>query len=273
MSNRTTSPKTLTNYGFWKGFRGTTRGTELILRRPKLLFFMFLALLINGAIVGGLLWWGWSHSDSLYQWLNQQSSQASGGFFLRSWIVLAGWLKYLFFTLKIFVLILILYFVAPAVFTLLLNLNPASALLASEMFKYVFKEEVGVTLPEAPFVAGLVRMIATELRKLVVMFSLMFMALLFNLIPIIGSVVSVILLFIINVQFSGWSYITPYYEALEYDYVDQRTAMRRQRSMLWGLGLIASIPIFNFLAIFIGPVGGALLSAELHKELQDAGEA
>lgn len=258
-------PNTLPNYGWWKGFRGATRGAEVIIRNPKLMLIMLVALIINGAIIGGLFWWGWGHTESLRMWLTTQS-KLTGGFGTKTWATLAGWMVYLFVALKWFVTILVLYFVAPTLYNILLNLNPITALLVAEMFKRVFKQEAGIPLPEPPFLEGLLRMIVTEVRKLLAMMSLMILALLLNIIPIAGSIASVIAMFVIGIQFSGWAYITPYYESLDYGYAQQRTAMRQQRSMIWGLGLISGIPLFNLAALFIGPVGGALLAAELHKE-------
>ena len=41
--------------------------------------------------------------------------------------------------------------------------------------------------------------------------------------------------------------------------------MRRQRFGIWGVGMISMIPILNILALFIGPVGGALVMAKAHQ--------
>lgn len=265
-TNQPIDPKTLPNYGWWRGFRGATRGTEVLLRNPKLMLIMLGALLINGLIISALLWWGWGQTDGLQTWLVAQS-KLTGGFGTKTWATMAGWIAYLFTALKWFMLVLVLYFVAPTMYNILLNLNPITALMVAEMFKIVFKQEAGISLPEPPFLEGLLRMIVSEVRKLLAMLTLMILALMLNIIPVAGSIASVFAMFVIGVQFSGWSYITPYYESLDYNYTQQRSAMRKQRTMIWGLGLISGIPLFNLLALFIGPVGGALLAAELHKEV------
>jgi hypothetical protein len=55
------------------------------------------------------------------------------------------------------------------------------------------------------------------------------------------------------------------YESLGYGFKKQRIAMRRQRFGIWGVGMISMIPILNILALFIGPVGGALVMAKAHQ--------
>ncbi len=248
-------PESLHPSSFGEGFASTFRGMGLMLRTPKLLLLAFLAMLINGIVVGLLLWWGWSESNALLPFLKKYLGFAAWGFTIFKWVLLLA----------------LLYFVVPTVFSILLNLNPISAYLATLMFQIVFAKEMGEKLPETDsFMTNISKVVWTEFRKLLAMVGLMFVAVLFNFIPIVGSVFAAFLLIMINVQFSGWSYMAPYYEGLGYEYRRQRAAVARQNKAIWGIGVVAAIPFLNLLALFFGPIGGAVLAAKVHKKALDS---
>lgn len=256
MTSTNIAPSQLRDIGFGAGFWASLRAIGTILRSPSLLLMMLAALLINGLLLGLLVWWGWGKVDNLLVWLGWLKVKST-----------AVGIKYLIMFLKWAVLLLFAYFVFPIIFGIMLNLNPLSAYLASLMFQKVFKQHAGVPLPETDsFLTSLKKLVVSEVRKLAASLFLMVLALCLNFIPLLGAIAATIAFFIINIQFTGWSYVTPYYEALGYGYAQQREAMRKQRMTIWGVGLVSAIPILNFLALFFGPVGGALLTAQLHKE-------
>ena len=191
-------PSELHQPTFSEGFNASLKAIVYILQHPILLFYTFLALLINGAIIGLLLWWGWDRSDLILPLLKQYA-----------------FLKSIFLLLKFVLLIVIIYFVVPILFASLLNLNPIAAFLASEMFKIVFKNETGQAFVEVDsFFVGLPKMLWAELRKLIAPLILMILAFSLHLVPVIGSIASMIAFFLIGIQFAGWSYVTPYMNLL-----------------------------------------------------------
>ncbi len=241
------------------GLRCALRSVFFTLRTPSLIGYVLLALVINGLLLGALVWWGWSYNGELVQWL--QNVGAGKGF--GAW--LAQTIANFWSLISIGLLVVVMLFVVPTLFPILLNLNPITAILAMRMFEVTFEKAAGIKLPqEKSFLASLLLSLWTELLKIIQFAFWACLLLALNLLPAIGSVLSGLLMLILGLQFAGWSYITPYYEGLGYGFLSQRKAMKQQRFALWGLGALSFVPILNVLAILTGPVGGALLAAELH---------
>ncbi len=256
-------PQQLPKAGLGEGLSASIKAIGYTLKTPSLLFYVFLAVLINGIIMGALLWWGWSFLDPMFVWLNQSNSDSGmWGWFLRQMLSFGT-------LLKILIGIVILYFLTPTLFPILMNLNPLTAILLTRMFEITFQQKTGQPLPQFhPFAKGLALSLWAEVRKLIASIILFAFAFLFGLIPVIGAVVGPILLLLIGIQFAGWAYVTPYYEALGYNYSQQKEAMRHQRMVIWGLGAIAMLPGLNLIALFTGSVGGALFTAKHHSSLE-----
>lgn len=255
-------PKALPKSHVEDGLRCALRSIFFTMKTPSLLGYVFLALLINGLLIGALVWWGWSYNEDLLLWFQKVGAgQGAVPWFFR--MVAKFWSL-----ISIGLLLVVMLFVLPPLFPILLNLNPLTSVLATRMFEVTFQKSTGIALPqEKSFLSSNILSIWTELLKLIQFLIVTCFVLSLNLIPAIGSVVSGLLMLVLGLQFAGWSYMTPYYEGLGYGFGDQRKALKQQRFALWGLGTLSFVPVLNVLAILTGPVGGALLAAELHPSI------
>ncbi len=234
---------------FSDGFKASLTSLFYMLRHPSLLFYAFLSLFINGVILFAAFWYSSGLTEIILPSLKQYETVS--------------------FLLKFLLTGALAYFLLPLLFGILLNLNPLVAWIASLMFKRVFKLETGEELEDKePFWISLPKTIVAELVKFLISLPLLFAAFVVNIIPAVGSALSLFLFTYTTVKFSGWAYVTPYYEALGYGYSQQAKAMKKQKSGILGVGLISIIPILNVFALLVGPVAGALLMAQSHKRTQ-----
>jgi uncharacterized protein involved in cysteine biosynthesis len=322
------SPKTLDNPGFKQGFSHAVKSIPYAFKHPTLMIYMLIALVINGIVIGLLIWWGISSLDFIGDWLKGQAIaevkvelsadeydeftneyplakdalskhksendkiifivsdyekllESDGafdmvwdnaefeGFWSASLRYVAYYLDFIFIGLQIFIIILLLLFVVPTVYTITLNLNPVTLIVQMKLYSKVTKQEIGRELPSTDNIfVEIMKSIFAEIVKLFFFLFFSLLALLLNIIPVIGQILSPIVLFFVSSNYTGWSLVTPYYESLGYGYKLQRTAMRRQRSSLLGLGmafeLCMLVPILNLLILFLGPIGGALLVSKMY---------
>lgn len=254
--------------GFGVGARAHWQALGYLFRHPALFKYIIPSVLVNGALIVLAVMGLWELMGQLDASLEQWEAGAAGHWYV--WLIkIVGWI-YAF--AKTAVVVLVVYFVLPPLYVILMNLNPISALLSSLAFKYVFVQEVGRPLPdqEPGGGIGVLRTVLVELRKLLVFLCQMVGALSLNLLPYIGTVFATVICYFVTVQTSGWALMTPYYEALGYGYKLQKTAFRRQRKLAWGLGtmfeLILLIPVVNILTLFVGNVAGALVCAQVERE-------
>jgi len=257
-------PEQLKNPGFTGGIGASIKAMFYALTSPSLLFYLFVALVINSIVIGGMVWGAWIGMDAFTAWSIQKLGDQSFLVTFLKWFSQDGANVQTFLKAGLFAVIL--YFILPPLFALMLNLNPISGYLAGRMFQIVFQKETGKPMEEVDgLITGLSKMLWSELCKLVLMVVFMVLAFACNLIPVVGSIAAFILLPLISIHFTGWSYVTPYYESLGYGFSSQRRAARRQNTTIWGLGLISVVPFLNIVAIFFGPIAGALVMAEVHK--------
>ncbi len=257
-------PHQLHQGSFVDGARAQWRALGYLFRHPAVLKYLLPAMVLNGLMIGFLvygLWLGLGYFDhSIATW---EASQAGHWY---SWCVSAS--AWIYGVAKQVLVVLTILFVLPPMYVILMNLNPLSALLASQTFNYVFIEQTGRPLPalQAGESISLLHSIGIELRKLSSFLLKMLGALLLNVVPYVGSLASTAVCTWINIRTSGWGLMTPYYEALGFDYQRQRAAVGRQRRQIWGVGamfeLLLVIPLLNVLALFLGSIAGALLCAE-----------
>lgn len=261
-------PRDLPKMGFGAGARSLWRAIGYLFRHPTLFKYVIPSVLVNGAVVVLLMVGLWSLMGYMDASIDGWEAGAAGHWYV--WLIKI--LSWIYFFAKTAVVVLTVYFVVPPLYVILMNLNPLSAVLSNLTFKYVFNEQVGHKLPEAEPGGGIgvAHSVLIEIRKLLVFLIQMLGALSLNLIPYIGTIFSAVACYFITIQTSGWALVTPYYEALGYNYKLQRGAFRRQRKLAWGLGtmfeLILLIPVVNILTLFVGYIGGALVCAQVEKE-------
>lgn len=273
-------PTELPTIKFGASMGQMTQAFRYPFKDKRLLLYTFLAFLINGILVSiliGLLVWGISSLlAGLEPWLEAQTMIQAQSWWESIYVFLMGIVQFVYGMLKWVILVLLLIFVVPPLYPLLLNLNPITSLFAYKIFQVVFELEVGQPLPGKDQGGEISPMqsIGTEIRKLIGYLGWVVLTLLISfLIPVVGTILSVVLLYIINAQYQGWAFITIYYEALGYTFKAQKQAVRKQRVSILGLGtmgqLLLLVPVVNIFVLFIQSIAGALLAAQIEKKRLD----
>lgn len=218
-----------------------------LVRTRGLRRFVWMPLLVNLLVFGGLGWWIYSAAAS---WLDAFSLFDRFGDF---------WLIQLLETLLRWLFGLALFLVLSFAFTLLANLigAPFNGLLAERVEAHL----TGNTSPAAPplmvMIKSLPRLMGSELGKLLYMVAFLIPLLLLQFIPVI-NIVAPVLIF----MFGAWMFALEY---LDYPmgnhgalFRDVRRTMRQQRKTAFGFGIVVAlfsmVPVINW---FIMPVAVA----------------
>ncbi|MEE9319905.1 MAG: sulfate transporter CysZ [Granulosicoccus sp.] len=232
--------------GLIESMRYLAIGFKLV-RTRGLRRFVWMPLLVNLLVFGGLGWWIYSAASS---WLDAFTLFDRFSDF---------WIIQLLETLLRWLFGLVLFLVLGFVFTLLANLigAPFNGLLAERVEAHL----TGNTAPAAPpvmmMIKSLPRLMGSELGKLVYMVIFLVPLLLLQLIPIVNLVAPVLLF-----MFGAWMFALEY---LDYPmgnhgalFRDVRRAVRQKRKTAFGFGVIVAlfslVPILN---LFIMPIAVA----------------
>jgi len=112
--------------------------------------------------------------------------------------------------------------------------------------------------------------ILSEIKKLALYLLITIFLLLFNLVPLIGSIIYLVLQFMLTAFFLGWEYLTPYLEEKKFAFVQQFRFAKQNSAIILGFGIPATfllmIPIAQAFFLTTHTIGGALLSIKLEKE-------
>ena len=231
-----------------QGFIHVLEGLRLV-HRPGIRRFVVIPLLINIALFGGVLYWGWGELDRLTAWIE-------GG--------LPAWLQWLeLFLRPLFVLTALV--VVFYLFTPVANLlgAPFNAFLAERVERELVGEApTGPQVGLRSLLREALRALWGELRKLVylVLWTIPLLALF--LIPGLNLAAPVLW-----VLFGAWMLAIEY---MDYPmgnhgmgFAQERALLRRNRPLALGFGaglvLLTMIPVVNFLAMPAGVAGATSL--------------
>jgi uncharacterized protein involved in cysteine biosynthesis len=121
---------------------------------------------------------------------------------------------------------------------------------------------------EAEFdTAAVARIVAVEVRRIVRFVLLSLLALLLNLVPVVGSAAYMVVQFTLSASALGWDLLSHHFELHNLSYEEQKAWVKANRSLVLTLGGVATalcaIPIVQLVFITTNVAGAGVLSARL----------
>lgn len=229
------------------GTQALARGIRL-LNRPGVRIYVIIPLLINLALFGALLWYGYSLFTPAVAWL-------------MSWVPdFLDFIEWLFW----------LVFGGLAALIVFFAFTPVANVIAAP-FNALMSEKIEEILTGKPVASdtGFLRMaidaILSQLGKLLYIMLWALGLFLFSLIPVINIIAPVLW-----VVFGSWLLSLEYfdYPMGNHDIVfdEQKRQLRERRGIALGFGgavmLMTSIPVINFIAMPVAVAGATLLYVE-----------
>lgn len=231
-----------------RGFGHVLEGWRLI-RRPGIRRYVLIPLIINVLLFGGAIYWGWSELGHVQTWVGDR---------LPDWL---EWLDVVIWPLFVLTILVVVFYL----FTPLANLvaAPFNAFLAERV------EQELAGMPGDPrqggpsgFLRELLRVLWSELRKLVYMVLWTIPLLVLFMVPVANLAAP-----LLWTLFGAWMLSIEY---MDYpmgnhgmNFPEERRLLRRQRPLALGFGggvlLMTMIPFVNFLAMPVGVAGATSL--------------
>lgn len=218
----------------------------LLMTRPKLLLYTFLAAITTCLAMGLILWISWLGGSSVIDWMvNWLGWESVGGF-------LGGLLK---ISYALFMLVATFY------------LFPAVAGIIGLPFYDLLSEEVESaitgTTEDAPFFPGLIQGLKSSLLFLGLRLMVLILGLPLFFIPFLGS----ILLFLINAGFLRFDFLDVPMARRGWTFQQKWRLLKSQRKSQWTFGittaLLLSIPLLNLFIPPLSVIAGTLLFINL----------
>lgn len=226
------------------------RGAKL-LKQPTLRNFVFIPLLVNILIFGGLIWYGLSYLDALMEdWLNK----------IPDWLDFISWIIWPVIGLTVSLVTGYL-FTAVA----LIIASPFNALLAEKAEELVTGKPVDSLEGLGAALMAMPRGILRELSKLLYYLPMAVFVLILSFIPVL-SLVAPVLWFLLGAWMMSIQFVDYPMDNHQLSFGDVKEAVRSRRLSSMGFGgvvaLCAGIPVINFFVVPAAVVGATLLWCE-----------
>ncbi len=210
----------------------------------KLARYLLIPVLLNIIVVVVLVFSGVGIGD----WINgiiERSVENMNGWIHAAMIGIKIILPIIFFALFIFIGGTIVNILMSPIYTFLSE--KTETILTGKEFPFDFKQ----TLKDVW------RAIIIALRNTAKQLSLTVLCLLLNFIPVVGSVASIILIFIINAYYFGYGFMDYTYERWRLSPKDSRKETHKLKFIAFATGAVYSLPLYLFCGAFIAAfIGG-----------------
>ena len=226
------------------------RGATL-LKHPSLRLFVFIPLLVNIVIFGGLIWYGLSYLDAMMDgWLGK----------IPDWL---NFIKWIIWPLVGLTVSLVTGYLFTAV--ALLIASPFNALLAEKAEELVTGKPVDSLEGLGAALMAMPRGILRELSKLLSYLPMAAFVLILSFIPGL-NVVAPVLWFLLGAWMMSIQFVDYPMDNHQLSFADVKEAVRARRLSSMGFGgvvaLCAGIPVVNFFVVPAAVVGATLLWCE-----------
>lgn len=206
--------------------------------------YLLIPVLLNIIVVVVLVFSGVGIGD----WINgiiERSVENMNGWIHAAMIGIKIILPIIFFALFIFIGGTIVNILMSPIYTFLSE--KTETILTGKEFPFDFKQ----TLKDVW------RAIIIALRNTAKQLSLTVLCLLLNFIPVVGSVASIILIFIINAYYFGYGFMDYTYERWRLSPKDSRKETHKLKFIAFATGAVYSLPLYLFCGAFIAAfIGG-----------------
>ena len=206
--------------------------------------YLLIPVLLNIIVVVVLVFSGVGIGD----WINgiiERSVENMNGWIHAAMIGIKIILPIIFFALFIFIGGTIVNILMSPIYTVLSE--KTETILTGKEFPFDFKQ----TLKDVW------RAIIIALRNTAKQLSLTVLCLLLNFIPVVGSVASIILIFIINAYYFGYGFMDYTYERWRLSPKDSRKETHKLKFIAFATGAVYSLPLYLFCGAFIAAfIGG-----------------
>lgn len=206
--------------------------------------YLLIPVLLNIIVVVVLVFSGVGIGD----WINgiiERSVENMNGWIHAAMIGIKIILPIIFFALFIFIGGTIVNILMSPIYTILSE--KTETILTGKEFPFDFKQ----TLKDVW------RAIIIALRNTAKQLSLTVLCLLLNFIPVVGSVASIILIFIINAYYFGYGFMDYTYERWRLSPKDSRKETHKLKFIAFATGAVYSLPLYLFCGAFIAAfIGG-----------------
>ena len=229
-----------------------------IIRRNKMGKYFVVPVIVNIILAGLLIWGGWG----LGEWIRSLWDSEHGG-----WL---GWLGTAVQWVMPIVMFFLFIFIGGTIVNLLMS--PIYTIISEKTDTSITGREFSSDAKQT--VKDIWRSVVIALKSTIKQLVLTLLCLLLNVIPLVGQVVSLVLIFIINSYYFGYSFM---------DYTNERyrRSVRESTNEVWRykylaitIGAIYALPMYvlcgTFLAAYVGGVCTvAATKAQIELEGQD----
>ena len=210
----------------------------------NLVRYLLIPVLLNIVVVVALVFSGVGIGD----WINgiiERSVENMNGWIHAAMIGIKIILPIIFFALFIFIGGTIVNILMSPIYTMLSE--KTETILTGEEFPFNFKQ----TLKD------ILRAVIIAVRNTAKQLLLTALCLLLNFIPVVGSVASIILIFIINAYYFGYGFMDYTYERWRLSPKDSRKETHKLKFIAFANGAVYSLPLYLFCGAFIAAfIGG-----------------
>ncbi len=207
--------------------------------------YLMIPVLLNIIVVVALVFSGVGIGD----WINgfiERSTENMNGWIHAGMVAIKIILPIIFFALFIFIGGTIVNILMSPIYTLLSE--KTETILTGKEFPFDMKQTF----------RDVWRAIRIAIRNTAKQLILIALCLLLNFIPVVGSVVSIILIFIINAYYFGYGFMDYTYERWRLSPKDSRKETHKIKFVTFAIGAVYSLPLYlicgSFIAAFIGGV-------------------
>ena len=236
------------NIAHGAGYLG--RGASM-LKHPALRLFVFIPLLVNMVIFGGLIWYGLSYLDAVMDdWLAK----------IPDWLDFIRWIIWPIVGLTVSLVTGYLFTAVALVIA-----SPFNALLAEKAEELITGQPVDSLEGLGAALMGVPRGILRELAKLLYYIPMAVFVLILSFIPVL-NVVAPVLWLLLGAWMMSIQFVDYPMDNHQLSFADVKEAVRARRLSSMGFGgmvaLCTGIPIVNFFVVPAAVVGATLLWCE-----------
>ncbi|MCB1699351.1 MAG: sulfate transporter CysZ [Pseudomonadales bacterium] len=236
------------NIAHGAGYLG--RGASM-LKHPSLRLFIFIPLLVNILIFGGLIWYGLSYLDAVMDdWLGK----------IPDWL---GFIEWIIWPVVGLTVSLVTGYLFTAV--ALIIASPFNALLAEKAEELITGKPVDSLEGLGAALMAMPRGVLRELSKLLYYLPMAVFVLILSFIPVL-NVVAPVLWFLLGAWMMSIQFVDYPMDNHQLSFADVKEAVRERRLSSMGFGgvvaLCTGIPIINFFVVPAAVVGATLLWCE-----------
>lgn len=207
--------------------------------------YLLIPAILNIIVVVAFIFSGVGIGDWIYSFI-ERSTENMNGWIHAGMVAIKIILPIIFFALFIFIGGTIVNILMSPIYTLLSE--KTETILTGKEFPFDMKQTF----------RDVWRAIRIAIRNTAKQLILIALCLLLNFIPVVGSVVSIILIFIINAYYFGYGFMDYTYERWRLSPKDSRKETHKIKFVTFAIGAVYSLPLYlicgSFIAAFIGGV-------------------